>query len=132
MAFDPNTKKADEVLAYLDTADSSERSRVLEAEKVGKGRKSVLEPHGVDPDGPDVRRSGTGRILGAQEADPQVAAGANLGKQLAEQKEVLADSDAAPDEQAVGGSGGVTPAGTGDAPAAGAGSTGATTGGLGV
>ena len=120
MTFTPGEKKVEEVLAYLETAGDEERARVLEEEKLGKGRKSVLEPHGVTPDGPEVRRSGTGRILGPQEASPQDAVNVNIGAQIAEQREVIAESDAAPVEKSGpgAGGGGVTPAGTGAAPAA--------------
>ncbi len=40
--FDPSTKKVDEVLAYAESADKAEVARVLEAEKAGKGRKTLI------------------------------------------------------------------------------------------
>ena len=41
--FDPSTKKVDEVLAYVAEADDAEKARVLEAEKSGKARKTLIE-----------------------------------------------------------------------------------------
>lgn len=41
--FDPGEYKADEVLAYLKTADDDERARVLASEAAGKNRKGVLD-----------------------------------------------------------------------------------------
>ncbi len=41
--FDPSTKKVDEVLAYVAQASEEEKARVLEAEKAGKARKTLLE-----------------------------------------------------------------------------------------
>ena len=40
--FDPAAHKADEVVEHIQTADEAEAARVLEAEKSGKARKSVL------------------------------------------------------------------------------------------
>lgn len=40
--FDPAGHTVDEVLAYLDQADDAERTRVLEAERSGKARVSIL------------------------------------------------------------------------------------------
>lgn len=40
--FDPATAKVDEVLAYVANVDDAERTRILEAEKAGKARKSLL------------------------------------------------------------------------------------------
>ena len=40
--FDPSTAKVDEVLAYASSVDDAERARILEAEKAGKARKSVI------------------------------------------------------------------------------------------
>lgn len=129
MTFNPSEKKADEVVAYLEKADDTERARVLDEEKFGKARKSVLEPYGVIPDGPDVRRSGTGRVLGENEASPQAALGVNIGAQIHETREQIADSDAAPVETSgPGAGGGTTPAGTGIA----VGDTGGTTAGTGT
>lgn len=41
--FNPDDHTADDVKAYLATADADEFARVMEAEKAGKGRKGVLE-----------------------------------------------------------------------------------------
>ena len=41
--FDPSTAKVDEVIAYVAGADDAERARVLEAEKAGKARKTLIE-----------------------------------------------------------------------------------------
>ncbi|MBL1100141.1 hypothetical protein [Streptomyces coffeae] len=41
-AFDPGEHSVDDVLAYLDTADEDETARVLDAEKNGKARKTIL------------------------------------------------------------------------------------------
>lgn len=43
--FDPFRHTAGEVLAYLERADGSERDRVLELERAGKARKTVLAEH---------------------------------------------------------------------------------------
>lgn len=40
--FDPADAKVDEVLAYAANADDAERARILEAEKAGKARKSLI------------------------------------------------------------------------------------------
>ncbi|MCI1896359.1 MAG: trigger factor [Ancrocorticia sp.] len=40
--FDPANAKVDEVLAYVANVDDAERARVLEAEKAGKARKSLI------------------------------------------------------------------------------------------
>lgn len=40
--FDPSAHKVDEVNAYLASADDAERDRVLDAERAGQARKSVL------------------------------------------------------------------------------------------
>ena len=40
--FDPSTHKVDEVLAYVKDADDAEKARVIEAEKAGKARVSLL------------------------------------------------------------------------------------------
>lgn len=41
--FDPNDKTVVEVNAYLDDADESERERVLDAERDGKARVSIID-----------------------------------------------------------------------------------------
>lgn len=41
--FDPNAHPVDEVVAHIETADEAEARRVLEAEKSGKARKTVIE-----------------------------------------------------------------------------------------
>lgn len=40
--FDPADAKVEEVLAYVSAADDAEKARVLEAEKAGKNRKSLV------------------------------------------------------------------------------------------
>lgn len=40
--FDPNEKNVAEVQEHLDSADQEERERVLEAEREGKGRTTIL------------------------------------------------------------------------------------------
>lgn len=41
--FDPASAKIDDVLAYVATADDAEKARIIEAEKAGKARKTLLE-----------------------------------------------------------------------------------------
>jgi trigger factor len=41
--FNPATAKVDEVLAYVADVDDAEKARVLEAEKAGKARKTLIE-----------------------------------------------------------------------------------------
>ncbi|MCF2705796.1 trigger factor [Arcanobacterium haemolyticum] len=41
--FDPATAKVDEVLAYVAGVDEAEKARILEAEKAGKARKTLIE-----------------------------------------------------------------------------------------
>lgn len=46
--FDPSAHNRDTVNAYLATASERERIRVLDAERAGKARSTILEgPHGV-------------------------------------------------------------------------------------
>jgi hypothetical protein len=40
--YDPAAHKAEEVVEHIQTADEAEAARVLEAEKSGKARKTVL------------------------------------------------------------------------------------------
>lgn len=40
--FDPSAHKVSDVVAYLESADDAEKQRVLEAEKAGKARKTIL------------------------------------------------------------------------------------------
>lgn len=40
--FDPSAHNVDEVVAHIETAPEDEAARVLEAEKSGKARKSVI------------------------------------------------------------------------------------------
>lgn len=42
-AFDPSAHKVDEVLAYVANVSAEEKARVLEAEKAGKARKTLVE-----------------------------------------------------------------------------------------
>jgi hypothetical protein len=41
-SFDPAEHKAEEVVAYIETAPDAEAARVIEAEKASKSRKSVI------------------------------------------------------------------------------------------
>jgi hypothetical protein len=41
--FDPEFSSVAQVKAHLQTADDAERLRVIEAERAGKGRKSILD-----------------------------------------------------------------------------------------
>lgn len=43
VVFDPGAHTVDEVNAYLASADPDERERVVEAEKAGKARVTILE-----------------------------------------------------------------------------------------
>jgi hypothetical protein len=58
--FDPSTAKVDEVLKKLEKADEPERQRILNAERAGQARKTILEEYGIDP---DARVDGSGRTL---------------------------------------------------------------------
>lgn len=40
--FDPSAHKVDEVIAYIESADDAEKARVLDAEKAGKARKTIM------------------------------------------------------------------------------------------
>lgn len=68
--FDPNEHTVAEVQEHLAEADPSEAEQILEAEKAGKARKTVL---GADEMGNEnvVRRNARGRILNAWELNPQ-------------------------------------------------------------
>lgn len=68
--FDPSTANVDDVLKKLDKADEQERTRILNAERSGKARKSVLEPYGIDP---DARVDAEGRSLYPWEVSPEEA-----------------------------------------------------------
>lgn len=142
MAIDLNKSAADVIKATEKLSDV-ERAELIDAERAGKNRATVLEALGTQKDPEGTIRSGTGRILGEQEADPKVAARANLGSLRVKAQQELAEAEAeigVPEAGPVGSGGGTTPAGTGAAPApatapAGTGVTGvgsATTGGLGV
>lgn len=65
--FKPEEHSVDEVKKRLEKADQEEREQILNAELQGKARKTVLEPHGVDP---DERRDAAGRVLNPWEVDP--------------------------------------------------------------
>lgn len=136
MALDPTEKKAEDVIKAAEKLSPAEKAEVIEKERAGKNRATVLEALGTTKDPEGTIRSGTGRILGPQEADPRVAARANLGAQLAVQRIELAEDEATPEDTAGpgGGGGASTPVGTGTAPAgiagaAGVGGAGATGGG---
>jgi hypothetical protein len=54
-AFDPSDHNIDDVQAYLANATDEERARVLEAERAGKARKTLLDaPGSFDPAGHSV------------------------------------------------------------------------------
>jgi hypothetical protein len=65
--YDPSTKSVDEVLKKLEGADPVEQQAILNAERAGKARKTVLEPYGIDP---DARVDSTGRELYPWEVNP--------------------------------------------------------------
>jgi len=66
--FDPSTATVDEVLKKLEKADAEERDRILNAERAGKARVTILEPHGIDP---DARVDVSGRVLYPWEVAPE-------------------------------------------------------------
>ena len=68
--FDPSNENVDAVLKKLEKADEQERTRILNAERSGKARKSVLEEYGVDP---DARADADGRVLYPWEVKPEEA-----------------------------------------------------------
>ena len=117
--FDPSTANVDEVLKKLEKADDEERQRILDAERGGKARKSILEEYGIDP---DVRVDAAGRALYPWEVAPEDevrAVTVDESDEEREAREAQAEFDrkvaaAAPavDEQ-----GGGTPLGAGTAPA---------------
>jgi hypothetical protein len=118
--FDPSEKTVDEVLAKLEKADSEERQRILNEERQGKARKTILEEYGVDP---DERVDAAGRVMypweatGEQRADFDRQPEETAEERKAREEQAAADARvAAASPQA-----GVTPAGTGTAPAAPAG-----------
>jgi hypothetical protein len=65
--FDPSTKSVDEVLKKLEGADPVEQQAILNAERGGKKRVTILEPYGIDP---DARVDSAGRELYPWEVDP--------------------------------------------------------------
>lgn len=131
--FDPSNAGVDDVLKKLERADETERQRILNAERAGKSRKTVLEAYGIDP---DSRVDATGRVLYPWEVSPEdvvVMVEPDESDEAREAREAQAEFDAkvaaaGGDEQ-----GGVTAAGTGVASAgvadtaATVGSTGSTT-----
>lgn len=66
--FDPSTANVDEVLKKLDKADDDERQRILDAERKGKARVSILEEYGIDP---NERTDASGRVLYPWEVSPE-------------------------------------------------------------
>lgn len=66
--FDPSTAKVDEVLKKLEKADEQERTRILNAERAGQARKTILEEYGIDP---DARVDSAGRTLYPWEVKPE-------------------------------------------------------------
>lgn len=65
--FDPTEHTAAEVKAELEEATEEVKNQIVAAEKKGKGRKTVLEAAGVDP---DQRTDATGRVLSPWESLP--------------------------------------------------------------
>lgn len=124
MALDPNEASASEIIKAAEGMSPEEKAEMAAVEREGKNRKTVLEALG---DGEEGRRSGTGRLLQPQEADPRDAVDVNIGEQITQRNQELAKSEATPQEAddeplLPGGSGGdatgaSTPAGTGAAPA---------------
>lgn len=108
--FNPDDKNLDEVLAHLEKADADERERVLNAELAGKGRKTVLEKYGIDP---NERRDAAGRPLYAHEVDPKEQ---TFAVEVSEDAEAGAGVEEQPAPSAAGA--GSTPAGSGTAPSA--------------
>lgn len=68
--FDPNNANVEDVLKKLEKADEKERERILNAERAGKARKSILEPYDVDP---EARVDASGRVLYPWEVAPEEA-----------------------------------------------------------
>jgi hypothetical protein len=66
--FDPSTAKVGEVLSKLEKADEQERTRILNAERAGQARKTILEAYGIDP---DERADAEGRVLYPWEVSPE-------------------------------------------------------------
>ena len=66
--FDPSTASVEAVQKKLEKADEAERQRILNAERGGKNRKTILEPYGIDP---DARVDATGRVLYPWEVAPE-------------------------------------------------------------
>jgi hypothetical protein len=65
--FDPSTATVDEVLKKLEKANDQERQRILNAERGGKARVTILEEYGIDP---DQRADAAGRALYPWEVAP--------------------------------------------------------------
>jgi len=127
---DLSEMKAEDAIKAAESLSGEERAAAVEAERAGKNRVTVLEALGVEKDPEGTIRSGTGRVLGPQVADPKVAAQADLGASIRTAREELREAEeeigvvtdtAAPGGDATGSS---TPAGTGAAPAPGAGGAG--------
>lgn len=130
MALDVNELSAQEIIDKADSLSDAEKTEAAAAEREGKNRKTVLAA--LEGGDGEERRSGTGRLLQPQEADPRAAVKANIGEQIVRQHQELTESDATPESsheeplipgRGAGGdaTGASTPAGTGAAPAAGAG-----------
>lgn len=65
--FDPSAANVDEVLKKLEKADEQERTRILNAERKGKARTTILDAYNVDP---DERTDASGRVLYPWEMEP--------------------------------------------------------------
>lgn len=65
--FDPSNASVDQVLAKLEKADAEEQQRILNIERTGKKRVTILEPYGIDP---SERVDADGRVLYPWEVDP--------------------------------------------------------------
>lgn len=61
--FDPSAHSAEDVVAYLQTADADEVARVKAAEADGKGRKTIAdyEPKSDDDEGDEKQDGGEGK-----------------------------------------------------------------------
>jgi len=68
--FNPEEHTAPEVVEHLEDASDEEKKAVGAAELQGKGRKTVLEAAGVDP---NARMDASGRVLNPWEVDPPKA-----------------------------------------------------------
>ena len=120
--FDPNEKTVDEVLKQLEKADSEERQRILNEERQGKARKTILEEYGVDP---NERVDATGRVMYPWEAAGEQRADHDQQPEETPEQRKAREEQAATDARVAAATpqGATDPAGTGTAPAAPTGGT---------